>query len=207
MKCLKMTASVNVGYRIGMMLSAYLCLLLPAALPATADGLFHPSSSFASLVSDSRAVKIGDVLHIIVTETAQASQKNSDATSTSTEARIGPGIGAIDFLPEWGYGGSISSQAAGSTTRSESLVGRIAVTVVGMNRAGNLLVEGERTVRVHKDYQVLTLRGEVRPRDITVDNTIASHKVANASITYTGSNPARPRSKVGLVTRLLHLLF
>ncbi len=55
--------------------------------------------------------------------------------------------------------------------------------------------------------QKITLRGEVRPQDISRDNTVYSWNVANAEITYEGSDPGRPGKKVGIVTRLLNMLF
>ena len=188
-----------------LLLSLLACLL--AITTASADSLYTPASRFTTLFSDRKAVAVGDVLHIIITESAQASQNMADTTATSTDAKGGPGPGIIGFLPQWQYAGSIAAQAKGSTSRSESLVARIAVTVVGLSPAGNLLVEGERTIIVHKDNQVIKITGEVRPQDIGPDSTVPSYKVANAKISYTGSNPARPGSKVGIITRLLHWLF
>ena len=174
---------------------------------ACADSLYSPQSDFASLFSDRKAVGIGDVIYVLITETAQASQNMVETTSSETDGSVGPGIGKLKFLPLWGYTGKVASEAKGSTQRSESLVARVAATVTGISATGNLLIEGERLVQVHKDHQVLKITGEVRPKDISADNTVPSYKVANARISYTGSNPRSPRSKVGIVTRLLHMLF
>jgi len=181
------------------------CLLMTTL--ARADSLYSPSSRFTTLFSDRKAVGVGDILHILVTESAEASQNMADTTSASTDAKVGPGTGALGFLPLWGYTGAISSQAKGTTSRSQSLVARVAVTVVGLSPAGNLIVEGERTVSVHKDHQAIKISGEVRPQDIGPDNTVPSYKVANASISYSGSDPLHPGSKVGIITRVLHWLF
>lgn len=185
---------------------AIILVLLGGAL-AHADSLYTPASSFNSLFSDRKAAHIGDVLHILITESAQATQSTDSNTSNSTDAKMGPGLGKLNFLPLVGYAGSTAATSKGGTNRSGTFTARIAVVVVGVTPAGNLLVEGSRNVTVLKDFQVIKLTGEVRPQDIDCDNTVPSFKVANAMVSYTGSDPLRPNSKVGIITRALHWLF
>lgn len=181
--------------------------LLVCVSTAGADSLYTAESGFRSLFSDRKATRVGDILHILITETASANQTISNSTASSTEASLGPGLGKLAFLPLLEYQGGIQAQSRGNASRSESFVARIAVTVTGLSPAGNLLIEGCREVGVNHDRQVIKLNGEVRPQDITGDNTIPSYRVANATITYTGSDPLQPRHKVGLITRLLHWVF
>ena len=183
-----------------------LSLLLLASL-AWADSLYTPGSGFATLFSDRKAVKVGDILHIVITEVAQASQTATDQTASNTSSSLGPGLGLLDFIPLVGYSGKTAADSKGSSNRTNTFTARIAVTVVGVAANGNLQVEGCREVRVHKDYQIIKLTGEVRPQDVGVDNTVASYRVANAQISSTGSNPLHPGSKVGIITRVLHWLF
>lgn len=183
-----------------------LCALLITAT-ANADSLYTPQSPFANLFSDRKAVSVGDTLHVLIVETAQANQNMSDQTASQSKSAMGPGVGLLDFLPLVGYSGDISAKSGGSTSRSASFSARIAVTVTGATPSGNLLIEGRREVRVHKDYQEIKLTGEVRRQDIGADNTVPSYRIANAQISYTGSNPLRPGSKVGILTRALHWLF
>ncbi len=172
-----------------------------------ADSLYSPHSAFSNLYSDRRAAKVGDVLYIVITEIAQASQTVANETKNSSDLNMGPGKGWLDFIPLLGYRGSTAAQSSGKAARSEVFTARIAVTVVGVTPAGNLLVEGSRMVHLHHDKQIITLKGEVRPQDISADNTVPSYRVANASISYTGSDPLRPGKKVGIITRLFHWLF
>lgn len=181
--------------------------LFLCAVTVQADSLYSAECALGRLYSDHKALTIGDVIHILVTESASASQNMQDTTASSTDATVGPGGGKLSFLPLLKYTGDIQAQAKGTTTRSDTLTARLAVTVVGIAPNGNLLVEGERRMTVHKDYQVLKISGEVRPRDIAADNTVPSYKVANVSLSYTGSNPSRPGSKCGFITRVLHWLF
>lgn len=185
-----------------------LCLwALLIAGAAGADSLYSAQSPFASPFGDRKASRVGDVVQILISESAQANQTANDQTANKSNSTMGPGVGLLDFLPLVGYSGNITSAASGSTTRSASFTTRLAATVVGVSPNGNLLLEGSREVRVHKDFQVIKLSGEVRPSDILSDNTVPSYQVANARISYTGSDPRRPGSKSGLLTGLLHWLF
>lgn len=181
------------------------CLLV--SVPVAADSLYTSQSPFARLFSDRKAAQVGDVLHILITELAQASHNTTSDVANRAKTEMGPGLGLLDFIPLIGYGGSSQASSSGKANRSESFSGRIAVTVVGITPTGNLLVEGCRSVTVHRDLQIIKLCGEVRPQDVTADNTVPSYRVANATISYTGSDPLRPGRKVGVVTRILHWLF
>ncbi|MEN6303650.1 MAG: flagellar basal body L-ring protein FlgH [Armatimonadia bacterium] len=182
-------------------------IALLALSAAHADSLYTPTSGFRSLFADRRAVAVGDVLHILVTETAQANQTVNNSTQSTTAANLGPGLGKLSFLPLLKYQGDIAAQSKGSASRSETLTARVAVTVVEVTPAGNLKVEGSRQVAVNNDRQLIKLCGEVRPEDVTADNTVPSYKVADATISYTGSDPLKPGKKVGIITRLLHWVF
>lgn len=184
-----------------------LLTLLAVVGTACADSLYCPDSTFMSLFGDRKAYCVGDVLHILITENAQANQNLTSNNSNSTDATIGPGLGLLDFLPLAGYSGAIAAESKGGVNRSASFVGRVAVTVTEVMPNGNLIVEGCRNVTVHKDFQIIKLTGEVRPQDVTADNTVPSFRVANAVISYTGSDPLKPGSKVGIITRVLHWLF
>jgi flagellar L-ring protein FlgH len=183
-----------------------LCALLIAGL-AGADSLYTAQSPLASPFGDRKASRVGDVVQILISESAQANQSANDQTANKSSTTLAPGAGLLSFLPTVGYSGDIAAQSSGSTTRSASFSTRLAAMVVGVTAGGNLLIEGSREVRVHKDFQVIKLAGEVRPTDILSDNTVPSYQVANARISYTGSDPRRPGSKAGLLTGLLHWLF
>ena len=184
-----------------------LALWMALAAGAQADSLYGTGAFFGSLFSDRKALKAGDVLQVIIVESASATHTAARNNNVSTQSSIGPGAGKLGFLPLWGYNGSSQSSASGDASRTESFVGRVSVTVKGVSPAGNLLIEGERAVQVNRDLQKIKLRGEVRPQDVLRDNTVLSSAVANAHIEYEGSDPGKPGSKVGIVTGLLHWLF
>jgi flagellar L-ring protein precursor FlgH len=51
---------------------------------------------------------------------------------------------------------------------------------------GNLVVEGQKEILVNSERQVITLRGIVRPEDISPTNTVPSGNVARIQILVNG---------------------
>ncbi len=181
--------------------------MLAAAALALSVAAQQPCPFFARLYSDRKAHSVGDILHIIVAETTTATQTASRSLQRQTSTTVGPGIGWLDFLRQLGYQGRSQSKDKAVAVRSGSITARITVRVIEVLPNGNLLVEGRRQIVVNRDKQTVIIRGEVRPRDIRSDNTVYSYNVANLTIQYSGSDPRKPGKKVGIITRLLNLLF
>ena len=187
---------------------AMLTLLTPL-LVAGQEAAVSPDAGgfFRSLYADHRAAQPGDILFVVVSESAMASQTTSRTNAKSGSAEVGAGAGWLDFIQGAGFGGSLSASASGASQRRNSLSTRIAVTVTGVTPAGTLTIEGERTVRVNHDLQTARLIGEVRPEDIRPDNSVLSEQIANATIDYRGPDPGQPGKRVGIITRVLGWLF
>lgn len=192
-----------------MTVTMMICGLAALAVSAAAEDVPDPSGGlfFVSLYEDHRATSPGDILFVVVSESTTASHSATRADGKSSEVQVGPGSGWLDFIPSLGFGGDLRASASGSSQRRNLLSTRIATTVSGTTPEGNLIIEGERTVRVNHDVQVIRLIGEVRPQDVRPDNTVLSQHVANAAIDYEGPEPGEPGKKVGIITRILGWLF
>ncbi len=199
------------SWAVRVALLAVLGLILPGIAgvgPTTrADDLFGTDSFFARLYGDQKAARPGDIIHIIVTEQATATHAASRGLKRDAETSTGPGEGWLDFLKVLGYKGQHKSSDSATAVRTGSLTARVTVRVTELLPNGNLLVEGKHSVLVNRDVQTITLRGEVRPRDIGADNTVMSFDVANLLVEYQGSDPGRPGKRTGIISRLLNLLF
>ena len=202
-------------------------LLLTAAIivPSRADSLFPGSGANApggvtsvSLFADNKAHRVGDILTIVINENASAASQAATKTSKTESLNYGPGTGpniihigslqlGLGVIPALGLSGGTSSDASGSTSRSDNLTARITVTVKEVLPGGNLLVEGHRKVGMNAETQEITLTGVVRPQDIAADNTIQSPLVADAQIKYGGKGPVGDKQHDGLITRLFKFLF
>ena len=151
-----------------------------------------------SFFKDSRARSVGDILTVIVEETADA-KKDAKTESDRTHNSI---VGLTNLLNLEGLlssrhlldgtGNLTNSNSnrtfAGdaSTERTDKLTARIAAMVTEVLPNGYLVIQGQREVVVNYELQELKLQGIVRPQDISADNTIPSEKIAEARISYAG---------------------
>jgi flagellar L-ring protein precursor FlgH len=92
----------------------------------------------------------------------------------------------------------------GEANQSNSLIGDISVTVTELLPNGNLKVRGEKRVTLNQGDEYIRLSGIVRPVDIDANNTIASDKVADATIMYTGEGAMADASKMGWLSRIIY---
>jgi len=194
------------NYRKVLLILAVL-LLLPFALKVRAEGFGRDQSLF----TDIKAHQVGDILTVHIYEQSRASQQVETKTEKSTtfSTQGGPGVGPLDFIPLFGVDGDASNthDGKGENLRNGSLRAKMSVTVVEVKPNGDLLIEGTRTVGISGDREVLTLTGVVRSKDVTADNTIPSHLIADAEIHYSGKGAASTASRPGFITRLINWIF
>src|SRR5581483_12467890 len=77
-----------------------------------------------------------------------------------------------------------SFDGEGGSSQSNALTGSISVTVTKRLANGNLLVRGQKWITINQGREYVRLQGIVRPIDIEPDNSVASTKVADATIAY-----------------------
>lgn len=174
-------------------------------LPETvqADDLFK-DSSWSNLATDLKASEVGDVLLVYVIESAEAShfsrQTRRKSTSISGDANI-PGVSEISDI---GIGRRF--EGTGDVRRGESLLTHLSVIITEVLSNGNYVIEGEQTLKINQEETKIRVRGIVRPQDIYGDNTIYSHRIANAQIQYDGSGFVTRGSRPGLFDKIFNFL-
>jgi len=195
---------------------ALLTIAATMAASVQADSLFPGSSTdvakanaaSVSLFADNKARHVGDTLTIVINENASTTSQATTKTSKNENLNYGPGFGPIlHNIPTFGLGGSIGSNASGSTNRTDNLAASIAVTVTQVLPNGNLAIEGKRKVGMNAETQEITLTGVVRPQDIAYNNTIQSPLVADAQIKYGGRGPVGDKQHDGIISRIFKFLF
>jgi flagellar L-ring protein precursor FlgH len=171
------------------------------AAPAAAVSLYD-EANYRALTSDRRAQKPGDLLTVLVFETASA----STSTDTSTTKSGGPGF-ALESSTTRNRTGKLSLtedfNGRGRIQRSGKLAAQLTVTVRSVEPNGDLLVSGEQLLRVNNEHQEIVLSGRVRPSDIGENNTIASSRLADAEISYEGEGTLSEKSSPGIISRVL----
>jgi flagellar L-ring protein precursor FlgH len=171
----------------------------PAAMPLTR----------ASWLSDRRALRVGDILTVVVDEqTAAHEQVSTDASARRSHAlnlntsvdptnKLGP-------IKAFGTGSDASSRDAADARRQGDLTAVIAVRVVSLDALGNARIEGAKTVAVDGRNQEVKLAGVVRPDDVSPGYLVASNRIAEATISYKGKKIG-PR--MGILGKLLSILW
>ena len=172
-----------------------------AALPcARALDVYSPES-YRALASDVKALRVGDVLTVLVTENATA--MSSADTSTSREASGGADLLFRGRTRE--VGGSMSHDFEGNarTQRAGRLLAQLTVTVVAVHPNGDVQVAGKQVLEINDEKQMIGLEGRVRRQDIGDNNSVASSRIADAVIQYAGDGVLSDGQRVGIVTRVL----
>ena len=186
--------SAGLGTQPGMQLA--MPVTMPAPATPQAGSLWVPGSK--QFFKDSRAHQVGDIITVVVQETASAKvEAKTDATRSHEQT-----AGLLDFL---NLEGKLLSrgiplgptnlvnteserdfQGGAKTDRKDSLSASIAAVVTQVMPNGLLVIQGQREVLVNYEKQVMTIQGLIRPEDITSQNTIGSGKIAEARIAYAG---------------------
>ncbi|MEJ2049383.1 MAG: flagellar basal body L-ring protein FlgH [Calditrichota bacterium] len=165
---------------------------------------------YYSLYSDHKARKPGDLLTVVIVEFTEAENKaETNTKSDDASSLAAKGSGALDFIPDMGFSGSIGNSytGSGSNSRTGSLKSKITVKIDSILPGGAYQVSGTRMLNVNNEKQIMSLSGLVRARDIQPDNTIYSYQIADASITYKGRGIVEAAHKPGIVRRILNWIF
>ena len=187
-------------------------LLLASAFPASAQSLWANGDGHNGVdyFSDTKARNVGDILTIIISETATTSATRSGSNSKSGSVNMQAGIGVFDFLNSIfpaSISGSDNWKADGAASSTNRANGRVSVTVVDVEPNGNMIVEGTQSIWQNKNEHKITLRGVVRRDDVTAANTVSSAQVADATIRFDGKGPLNAKQRQGILTQIFNILF
>jgi flagellar L-ring protein FlgH len=180
---------------------------------AAPDGAIYHDSQNLELFSDPRAHRIGDILTIELVENTQASKKASTKTSKTNKDDIasptlfGKSASIAGHPLSFGLNSDHAFAGDGESSQSNQLSGQITVTVAERIPNGNLVVRGEKWLTINQGQELVRIAGIVRPQDIGQDNTVASTRVANANIAYTGRGSLADANTQGWLSRFFNSKF
>jgi flagellar L-ring protein FlgH len=187
--------------------------VLPPPVPRT-DGAIYQQGQQIELFADLKARRVGDVLTIRLTETTSASKSAVTKTAkTTTVNNTGPTIfgktitasGVPIFTTT--LAGADAFDGEGSSTQANSLAGSLTVTVMEVQSNGNLVVQGDKTLKLNQGDEFVHVSGVVRRADIATDNTVTSDKVADAHISYSGKGVINSSNSMGWLARFFNSVF
>ena len=174
---------------------------------APTSGAIFSDARFVGLAEDDRAHRVGDIVTIVLVERTDASKSASANTARKTAIKVGlPAAKPFSSLPPGLFTGSadFSFGGHGAATQSNQLRGDITVAVADVLPNGILVIKGQKVVRLNRGDEYVNISGLVRPEDIGPDNSVASTRVADARITYSGNGEIAAQSRQGWAMRLLN---
>ncbi len=183
--------------------------LPPAPLaPEHNHGAIYQPMFAQSLFEDYKARRVGDVLTVLLVERTEAQKSANASTAKDASVQIpAPALGGrtpthngTPLFPING-GATRSFEGQGGAAQSNMLEGSIAVTVANVLPNGNLVVQGEKWMRINQGEEYIRLRGIVRPVDIASDNTVLSTQIADAQVAYGGTGVVASSSMPGWLSR------
>jgi len=165
----------------------------------------------SNAVSDNRALKVGDIVTVQINESATATQ--SSQVSTNKLATVSGGAGQGSFTPNsgmpitsFGAGGQESFDGGGTNARSGALVTTVSARIIAVLDSGNLVIQGQRSIKINDEKQNIFIKGVIRPKDVDRTNTVLSSVISDEQISYEGRGPLSEKSHPGFFSRLMDWL-
>lgn len=171
-------------------------VIIPDAPKPAAGSLWQPGNR--QFFNDVRASKVGDIVTVLVSETAEATVEATTETTKShdTNADV-DNVGNLERLLRsrsiinaannlLSTDSNRSFTGEGTTERSDEFTGSVAAVVTQVLPNGYLVIQGKREIVINYELQEMQIQGIVRPGDISAANTIPSNRIAEARIFYAG---------------------
>jgi flagellar L-ring protein precursor FlgH len=159
---------------------------------ASPGSLFTTGGRLADGFRDVRASQALDLVTVIVSD--KASAVSTGVTSTSRKSSVNASVTSL-FGPKTATS-ALSNlanatnnqqlQGQGTTSRGTTLTTTVTAEVTDVLPNGNLVIQGQKEIAVNSEKQVITLRGIIRPDDLSPVNSIPSDRVARMEILVNG---------------------
>jgi flagellar L-ring protein precursor FlgH len=194
------------------------CLLPALVSPLRADSLWTAAGSREQGVATQlKAGQVGDILTIIVSESADqtASQSKSSNSASNMDASVSQFLFPASVskfgtkggqMPGIKFGGSSDFKGGGDVKNSQSITARAAVLVTDVLPNGNLVIAGARRITFSGETQNIVLHGLVRSADIGSDNTILSSNIADARVEFISEGMMSDAAKRGWLSKVYEKL-
>lgn len=157
----------------------------------------------ADWLSDGRAIRMGEILTVLLDERTVARERISRVATADRSQRAGllaeldgksaVGSSSIDARLDQ------ESRNVGESNRQGDLVGVVSVQVVELLPGGIARIEGRKMTRIDGRDQKVIVKGLVRPEDIGPGNRVFSSRIADGEITYEGKEINPRRSLLGRI--------
>jgi flagellar L-ring protein precursor FlgH len=154
--------------------------------------LWSGASPLGDLGADVRARHMDDIITILVNESASAVSTGTTKTSRASAAsssitQLAKALPASSKLANLlNNKTNTSLDGEGTTSRQTTLSTTLTARVIDVLPNGYLVVEGTKTIGVNSENQVVTVRGVVRPADLSNANIVQSASVGELEVKING---------------------
>ena len=179
-----------------------------ATPPAPGGAIYHEGYG-VELFSDRRAMRVGDVVTVVLEERTSSSKSAETSYKKQADATL-PEPTVLGSLIKGaaennGLINSIDSKSGFSgeadSDQSNSLSGTITAVVAAVYPNGLMLIQGEKWLNLNRGDEYVRVSGLVRPEDIDGSNMVSSLRLADARIAYSGTGAFADTNKAGWISR------
>jgi len=182
----------------------------PAHYIAETGSLFSTVGA-NSLYDDSKPRAVGDIITVTLDENTKAAKSADADLSKSNDDSMDPlNVGGQELkIKDYNFSYSLKSDnkfsGSAAANQSNSISGSITVEVIEVLSNGNLVIRGEKWLTLNAGDEYIRLSGTIRPDDISFDNTIASNRISNARIQYSGTGTNQDMQEPGFLARFFNV--
>ena len=159
---------------------------------ASPGSLWTSSALLADMARDSRANRVDDQVTILVSINTRASSTGNTKTSrksslsASASSALLPAAAKAPLANLIGLSGDSNLQGQGTTSRQTTLTTNLSARVTHVLPNGYLVVEGHKDTMINSERETVTVRGVVRPPDLSAENAVTSDRLAQLEVRING---------------------
>ncbi len=182
----------------------------PPAMPPQpiGNGAIYQAGYDKRWFEDLRARRVGDMVTVNLVEQTDATISNSTEVTKSSSIDVTnptlfgrtPSFGS-DLNLGFALNSSADFSGEGDNEQSNQLRGSVTVMVTEVLPNGYLRVRGEKRIGTNGGNEYVRLAGIVRPEDIDTRNSVASTKVADATLVYVGDGQVANANFMGWLAK------
>jgi flagellar L-ring protein precursor FlgH len=157
--------------------------------------------------SDRHALQQGDLVTILIDEFILASANKNQLASQErsrdlgVSAGVNGGGGGFDLRTD----NDVGDRQRGESSRQQRFSGEISARVVEVSPSGMVRVQGTKKLQIDEVEEEITIRGWVRPQDLSLQNTVESWRMSEAEILYSSNGTLGKTG--GFWTRLINKIW
>ncbi len=162
------------------------------------------------LFADHKARRLGDMVTIIVREAANAKRESQTQQNDNNRVDVDGGVegNLLKFLPVFGLRSNLKtdSNSREGTSQRDQITGQIAAVITEVSAAGLYTISGSKLININGERNLMTIKGQIRSRDIRSNNTIYSYNIVDTKIYYSKAGLAGKYVKRGTFSRMANLI-